>query len=387
MFEQIFSITGMNLRNIPSRWSTSLVVVVGIGGVVAVLVAMLAMATGLENVFSKSIASDRAIAVRTGSDSEMSSNLSLEAARIVATLDGVAMATPELYVVADVPKKNTGTPANMVVRGVEQGSFDIRPEFELSQGRMFETGRNEVIVGVKALAEFAGLDIGSRLVVRDTAWEVVGVFETDGSVDESEVWADMTVVQSAFRRGQSITAVRVLLESIDRYDSVLALVEDDPRLPINLTREEEWYASQAESSTQVIRIFGVAVAVIMSIGAIFAALNTMYSAVASRTFEIATLRAVGFRAGPILVSVLSESMVLAIVGGLAGAVLAYLAFNGFTVSTLSQQSFSMVAFEFSVTPILIFQSLVLSVVLGFIGGIFPAFRAVFLPVTTALRGE
>ncbi len=387
MFEQIFSITGMNLRNIPSRWSTSLVVVVGIGGVVAVLVAMLAMATGLENVFSKSIASDRAIAVRTGSDSEMSSNLSLEAARIVATLDGVAMATPELYVVADVPKKNTGTPANMVVRGVEQGSFDIRPEFELSQGRMFETGRNEVIVGVKALAEFAGLDIGSRLVVRDTAWEVVGVFETDGSVDESEVWADMTVVQSAFRRGQSITAVRVLLESIDRYDSVLALVEDDPRLPINLTREEEWYASQAESSTQVIRIFGVAVAVIMSIGAIFAALNTMYSAVASRTFEIATLRAVGFRGGPILVSVLSESMALAIVGGLVGAALAYLAFNGFTVSTLSQQSFSMVAFEFSVTPTLIVQSLVLSVVLGFIGGIFPAFRAVFLPVTTALRGE
>ena len=387
MFEQIFSITGMNLRNIPSRWSTSLVIVVGIGGVVAVLVAMLAMATGLENVFSKSIASDRAIAVRTGSDSEMSSNLSLEAARIVATLDGVAMATPELYVVADVPKKNTGTPANMVVRGVEQGSFDIRPEFELSQGRMFETGRNEVIVGVKALAEFAGLDIGSRLVVRDTAWEVVGVFETDGSVDESEVWADMTVVQSAFRRGQSITAVRVLLESIDRYDSVLALVEDDPRLPINLTREEEWYASQAESSTQVIRIFGVAVAVIMSIGAIFAALNTMYSAVASRTFEIATLRAVGFRGGPILVSVLSESMALAIVGGLVGAALAYLAFNGFTVSTLSQQSFSMVAFEFSVTPTLIVQSLVLSVVLGFIGGIFPAFRAVFLPVTTALRGE
>lgn len=387
MFEQIFSITGMNLRNIPSRWSTSLVVVVGIGGVVAVLVAMLAMATGLENVFSKSIASDRAIAVRTGSDSEMSSNLSLEAARIVATLDGVAMATPELYVVADVPKKNTGTPANMVVRGVEQGSFDIRPEFELSHGRMFETGRNEVIVGVKALAEFAGLDIGSRLVVRDTAWEVVGVFETDGSVDESEVWADMTVVQSAFRRGQSITAVRVLLESIDRYDSVLALVEDDPRLPINLTREEEWYASQAESSTQVIRIFGVAVAVIMSIGAIFAALNTMYSAVTSRTFEIATLRAVGFRGGPILVSVLSESMALAIVGGLVGAALAYLAFNGFTVSTLSQQSFSMVAFEFSVTPTLIVQSLVLSVVLGFIGGIFPAFRAVFLPVTTALRGE
>ena len=387
MFDQIVSITGMNLRNIPSRWSTSLVVVVGIGGVVAVLVAMLAMATGLERVFSKATSPDRAIAVRTGSDSEMSSNLSMDTARIIATLDGVAFATPELYVVADVPKKNTGTPANMVVRGVEPGSFDIRPEFEIAYGRMFESGRNEVIVGIKALAEFAGLDIGSRLSVRDTSWEVVGIFETDGSVDESEVWADMTVVQAAFRRGQSITAVRVLLDSINSYSSVQQLIEDDPRLPVNLTSEEAWYASQAESSTQVIRIFGIVVAVIMSIGAIFAALNTMYSAVASRTFEIATLRAVGFRGGPILVSVLSESMVLAILGGLAGAALAFFAFNGFTVSTLGQQSFSMVAFEFMVTPALVLQSLVLSVVLGFIGGIFPAFRAVFLPVTTALRGE
>ena len=387
MFDQTAAIVGMSIKSIPSRWSTSIVVIVGIGGVVAVLVAMLAMATGLQNVFTESISPDRALAVRTGSDSEMSSNLSLETARIIAGLEGVAIAVPEIFVVKDVPKKATGTPANLVVRGVEQSSIDIRPEFKIGQGRMFEPGRNEIIVGTKAQAEFAGLEVGSQLLVRETSWEVVGVFETDGSVAESEVWADLTVVQAAFRRQQSITAVRILLDSPDSFALVEELIADDPRLPVDLILEEEWFSSQAESSSQVIEVFGLIVAIIMSIGAIFAALNTMYSAVAARTFEIATLRAIGFRGGPILFSVLSEALVLALIGGLIGAAIAYVVFNGITVSTLSQQSFSMVAFDFAVTPELIVQGLILSIVLGYIGGIFPAFRAVFLPVTTALRGE
>ena len=387
MLEQFLTISVMNIRNIVSRWSSSSVVVVGIAGVVAVLVAMLSMATGISNVFTKSVAPDRALVVRSGSDSELSSNLEGEVARIVAAMDGVAIAAPEVYVVADVPKRATGTPANTVVRGVDLQSFDIRPELKIVEGRMFEPGRNEIIVGVKALAEFAGVDIGNQLIVRDSSWEVVGIFEADGSVAESEIWGDLTVAQAAFRRQQSITVVRVQLESMSDFDMVAALIEDDPRLETDLVNEEDWFSSQSNSSTQVIQIFGVVVAIIMSIGAVFAALNTMYSAVAVRTFEIATLRAMGFGGAPVLVSVMFEAMFLALVGGVIGALVSFLAFNGFTVSTLNQQTFSQVAFEFAVTPELMVTGLVLSLALGFIGGIFPGFRAVLLPVTSALRGE
>ncbi|MCY3884490.1 MAG: ABC transporter permease [Gammaproteobacteria bacterium] len=387
MFEQFLTISAMNIRNIVSRWSSSSVVVVGIAGVVAVLVAMLSMASGISNVFSKSTATDRAVVVRSGSDSELSSNLSGEVGRIVAAMDGVAIAAPELYAVADVPKKATGTPANTVVRGVETLSFDIRPKLKIIEGRMFESGRNEIIVGVKTRAEFEGMDIGNQLIVRESTWEVVGIFEADGSIAESEIWADLTVTQSAFRRQQSITVVRVQFDSPTDFDNVAALIEDDPRLETDFVREEDWFSSQSDSSTVVIRVFGVVVAIIMSIGAIFAALNTMYSAVAARTFEIATLRAIGFGGAPVLVSVMLEAMFLALVGGIIGAAISFLTFNGFTVSTLNQQTFSQVAFDFAVTPELMVAGLVLSLALGFIGGIFPGFRAVFLPVTTALRGE
>lgn len=387
MFQQFFTISAMNIRNVASRWSSSLVVVVGIAGVVAVLVAMLSMASGISSVFTKSIAPDRALVVRSGSDSELSSNLPGESARIVAAMEGIAIAAPEVYVVADIPKRATGTPANTVVRGVDSQSFDIRPELDIVEGRMFEPGRNEIIVGVKARAEFEGVDIGNNLIVRDSSWAVVGIFEAKGSVAESEIWADLTVAQAAFRRQQSITVVRVQLDSPSAFENVESMIEDDPRLDTNLVREEEWFSSQSDASTAVIRIFAVVVAVIMSIGAIFAALNTMYSAVAARTFEIATLRAMGFGGLPVLVSVMLEAMFLALVGGLIGAAISFLTFNGFTVSTLNQQTFSQVAFDFAVTPELMVTGLILSLALGFIGGVFPGLRAVFLPVTTALRGE
>ena len=387
MAGQILSISGMNIKNIPSRWSSSLVVVIGIGGVVAVLVAMLAMAVGLANVFTNSIGADRAVVARSGSDSELSSNLDSDTGRIISTLEGVAVASPELYVVADVPKKATGTPANVVLRGVEPQAFDIRPNLKIVEGRNFEPGRNEVIVGTKAQLEFDNLELGDVMVVRESTWEVVGVFEADGAVEESEIWGDLTSVQGAYRFGQSISIVRLLLDSEAQLSNLQALVEDDPRLPVDVILEQDWFSRQSEQSTQVIRIFGILVAVVMSIGAIFAALNTMYSAVAARTFEIATLRAIGFRSGPILFSVLAEALVLALIGGAIGAAISFFAFNGFTVSTLNQATFSQIAFEFMVTPELVTQGLVLSLGLGFVGGLFPAVRATRLPVTVALRGE
>ncbi len=387
MFQQIFAVTGMNLRNIPSRWSTSLVVVVGIGGVVAVLVAVLSMAAGLANVFDQSVSTDRAVVVRSGSTSELSSNLNFETSQIISTMEGVDIAAPEMYVVADVPKKSTGEPANMVVRGVNTSSFDIRPKLKVVDGRLFETGRNEVIVGVQAHAEFANLDIGSSLEMRESMWQVVGVFEAEGAVSESEVWADLTVAQAAFRRADSITAVRVQLDSPSDFKTVKALIKDDPRLATDMVGEEDWFSTQSETATIVIRVLAYTVAVIMSVGAIFAALNTMYSAVAVRTFEIATLRAIGFRGGAVLTSVMVESLFLALVGGLIGGAIAYFGFNGFTASTLSNVTFSQIAFQFAVTPELLIAGVVLSVALGFVGGVFPAVRAIRLPVTVALRGE
>lgn len=377
----------MNILNIPSRWSSSLVVVVGIGGVVAVLVALLSMASGLTSVFTKSTDSNRAIAVRAGATGEMSSNLNLDEANIVSSLSGIDLSAPEVFVIADIPKKATNTAANLVVRGVSDSSYTIRPELQIVEGRRFEPGRNEIVVGTKAQQEFVGLEMGDIVALREFTWTVVGTFEADGSSIESEIWGDLNSVQSAFRYEGSINSLRLRLSNPLVYEDLVDLIEDDPRLQVDLYSEEEWFEKQSNDNTTVIKYFALIVGVIMSIGAVFAALNTMYTAVASRTFEIATLRAIGFGGFPVVVSVLAESLLLAIFGGCLGATVAYFAFNGFTVSTLDSASFSQIAFDFDVSPMLIMLGIVVSVGLGMVGGFFPAIRAALLPVTSALRGE
>lgn len=377
----------MNILNIPSRWSASLVVVVGIGGVVAVLVALLSMASGLTSVFTNSTDSNRAIVVRSGATGEMSSNLSLDEANIVSTLSGIELSAPEVFVVADIPKKATNTAANLVVRGVSDSSYTIRPELTILDGRRFEPGRNEIVVGTKAQQEFVGLELGDSVVLREFTWTVVGTFEADGSSIESEIWGDLNSVQSAFRYEGSINSLRLRLINSSVHESLIDLIEDDPRLQVELYSEEEWFEKQSDDNTTVIKYFALIVGIIMSIGAVFAALNTMYTAVASRTYEIATLRAIGFGGVPVVISVLVESLFLAIFGGCLGAVVAFFAFNGFTVSTLDSVSFSQIAFDFNVSPTLIALGIVVSVGLGMMGGFFPAIRAALLPVTSALRGE
>lgn len=387
MFAQILEITLMNLRNLPARLGSSSVIVVGIAGVVAVLVGMLSMAAGFTAALEGTGAPGRAIVLRDGSNGELSSGLSVEAFNILKGMDGIRIASDELYVIADVPKRATGTPANLVIRAMRSAGLEIRPEMSVVAGRLFEPGKGEIIVGVKAASEFAGLELGNQVEFRESAWTVVGHFTTKGSAYESEVWADLPVTQAGFRRDGSISSARVQLDDPGLVDQINERIKADPRLDLALKTETEFYAGQAESRAALIDTFGYAVAVIMAIGAVFAALNTMYSAVSTRTVEIATLRALGFSGVPVVISVMIEAVFLALLGGLVGGAAVYLLFDGYTASTLNNASFSQVAFDFAVTPELLTLGIVWALSLGVIGGLFPAVRAARLPITVALRGE
>jgi putative ABC transport system permease protein len=387
MFGQIFEITVMNLRNIRARLGSSSVIVVGIAGVVAVLIGLLSMAVGFARALESTSLENRALIMRDGSNSELSSGLDTQAINIVSRLEGVSVASDELYVIADIPKRETGTPANLVIRGMREAGIEVRPEVEIVSGRMFESGRSELIAGVKAVAEFEGLEIGSTVQFRNSEWTVVGHFETGGSAYESEVWVDLAVAQASFRRGGFVSSMRVLLDDPLEAEALAEQIRQDPRLDLVLKTEEEFYAGQAESRAALINNFGYSVGVIMAIGAVFAALNTMYTAVSSRTVEIATLRALGFGSLPVVVSVIIESLSLALLGGLLGAAIVYLLFDGYTASTLNNASFSQVAFDFAVTPELLQIGITWAMTLGLVGGLFPAIRAARMPITVALRGE
>jgi len=390
---QIVAITLMNLQNLPQRIGTSLVVVVGIAGVVGVLVAVLAMSEGFRYTLASTGRSDRVIMLRAGSDAELSSGVARDQAVLLAALPGVArddtgrpQASAELVVMVDLPRKGETDPNNVPFRGVQRAAFAIRDEARLIEGRRFEPGIREVIVGRKAAAQFAGLAVGSRIAFRDSDWTVVGIFASDGDVHESEIWADAEVAMSAFRRTgyQSVTA-----RLADGSDAGLAAFRNsvgrDPRFSITVLREPEYYAKQATVLSTLINVLGYTVATFMAIGATFGALNCMYSAIASRQVEIATLRAIGFGGAPVVVSVMMEALVLSLVGGAVGGGLAYVYCDGATLSTLNFNTFSQVAFDFRVTPGLLVRGLVWALVIGAAGGLLPAVRAARIPVTEALR--
>ena len=387
MLRQTIEITAMNLRNLPARLGSSSVIVVGIAGVVGVFVALLAMAGGFEAALERGGAPDRAIALRSGSGSEVTSNLNQESVRILSSMEEVARSSTELYMVVDVPKRSGGQVANLVVRGVEPSAFEIRPEVEVFAGRPFAPGTREMIAGRGASAEFQGIDLGATVELRDGEWTITGLFEANASAYESELWADLPVTQSAFRRGGTSQSVRVRVASPDDIEALAERVRADPRLDMEVIAEREFFRGQSDAMSGLIRGFGYTVALIMAVGAVFAALNAMYTAVSTRTVEIATLRALGFGGVPVVVSVIVEALGLGVLGGMLGGAVAYSGFNGFTVSTLNQGSFSQVAFDFAVPPELLVTGLIWAVTLGLLGGLFPAVRAARLPITTALRGE
>lgn len=391
---QILQITWMNLLNIPQRLGTSLVVVIGIAGVVAVLVSVLAMAQGFAHTLASTGRPDRAILLRAGSDAELSSNVTRSQADLVANLptiatnnDGRPLASAELMVITDLPRIGSAEPNNVPFRGVQPAAFALRGELKLIKGRRFSPGVREVIVGKKAAEQFAGLDIGNTIAFRDNDWSVVGHFETGGDVHESEIWADAETALSAFRRTgfQSVT-VKLSDPSAASLNALQASISADPRLRMTALREPDYYAKQSQLLGTLINVLGYTVASFMALGAVFGALNCMYSAIASRQVEIATLRAIGFDGLPVVASVLAEALVLALFGGAAGGAMAYAYCNGATLSTLNFSTFSQVAFEFRVTPTLLAQGMGWAMVIGLAGGLPPAWRAARMEVAAVLRG-
>jgi putative ABC transport system permease protein len=388
---QIAAVTAMNLRNIPERIGSTLVALVGIAGVVMVVIGVLSIAEGFRAVLDESGAEDVAIVLRGGSTDEMGSNFSQEETRIIADAEQITrdadgpLVSAELYVVVDVPLKRTNTPANVPLRGVGGAAAKLREGFELTAGRMFTPGTYEIIVGRGALAQFAGLEVGDNVVSGRIDWLVVGHFRDSGSVAESEIWTDATVLQGAYQRGTSYQSVHARLSSADAFQAFTDRLTTDPRLNVRVLTEREYFSDQSETLIAVISTVGLVIAVLMGLGAVFAALNTMYSAVAARTREIATLRALGFGALPVTLSVLLEAVVIGLVGGLIGVAIAYLALNGVQASTLNFATFSQITFAFTVTPELLVRGLSYSFVLGFFGGLFPGIRAARMPIVTGLR--
>jgi putative ABC transport system permease protein len=390
---QVVQITLMNLRTVPLRLGTSLVVVIGVAGVVGVLVSVLAMSEGFRHTLASTGRAGRVIMLRAGSESELSSGVAREQATLLASLPGIArdgagrpLASAELMVMVDLPRRGQTESNNVPFRGVQPAAYAVRDEVTVVEGRPFERAVREVIVGRKASRQFAGLEVGSRIAFRDSEWTVVGVFASGGDVHESEIWADAEVAASAFRRTgfQSVTAS--LADSSEAgLAAVRSAVARDRRLSINVLREPEYYAKQANVLATLIDVLGYSVAVFMAIGATFGALNCMYSAIASRQVEIATLRALGFGGGPVVVSVLIEALLLALGGGIVGGALAWFYCDGASLSTLNFSTFSQVAFDFRVTRSLLAQGLAWALVIGVVGGLLPAIRAARLPVTVALR--
>ena len=390
-FSQIASVTKFGLLGIPQRRGSVAAAVIGIAGVVTVLVGVLSIAAGFTRVMETSGSPDAAIVLRSGADSEMVSGLSRDTTRIVADAPGVArtpegpLASAELFVIINLPKRSTGTDVNVPFRGVEPAAFKVRDQLKIVEGRAFERGKNEIIVGVGAAREFAGLEVGRTLLIGRYEWPGVGIFSAGGGTAESEIWTDATILQSAYNRGTSYQSVYARLNSPAAFDTFKDALTTDPRLNVKVARQTDYFADQSTMVTKLVTTLGYIVASLMAVGAIFGAMITMYSSVAARTRESATLRARGFGRGAVVVSVMLESIALALAGGASGAGVAYLVFNGFRAATMNWQSFSQVTFAFAVTPQLLAQGIIWATLIGLIGGLLPAIRAARQPVAVALR--
>lgn len=390
--QQAASVAGVGISTLSQRAGSSSVVVIGIAGVVAVLVAMLSMAEGYRETLARTGSDDTAMVLRGASAAEVMSTLDLASINVIEQAPGIAraadgrpLASPETVVAANLPIKG-GKPdedGSVQLRGVGDRAWQVRPQIKIVQGRKFETGKREVVVGSGAQRQFAGMEVGKQIRLGSELWAVVGIFKAGDAMD-SEVWADADMVASTYRRGASRNAVIAKLSDAKQFKAFKAALAGDPRLQVDTTTTAEYFAKQSEAMTKVIRIIGIVVGSIMAIGAVFGALNTMFATVATRAREIATLRAIGFRGLPVVVAVMLETMLLALLGGLIGGALAWLIFNGYTASTIAG-GVGQLTFDFRVTGELLWSGLKWALAIGFVGGLFPALRAATLPVTSALR--
>jgi putative ABC transport system permease protein len=388
--KQTFAVTWMNLRSIPTRFITSLVIVVGIGLVVGVLVTMLSMTKGIEYTFKGTGSESRALLLSAGTNAELSSYIDPGMVSLLRELPGIKrdaagkpLSSAELMVITEL--KRNGGDVNVALRGVEAQGLAMRPEVKLVEGRAFKPGLREVIAGRAATKQFSGITVGSKLEFRASEWTVVGIFESGGDAHESELWTDADTARSAFGR-PGASSVLAQMDGPQGLQPLKDTIKADPRFQIDALAERGYFTSQSAQTTDNINTFVTILTVIMAFGAVFGALNTMYSAVASRQIEIATLRAIGFSGAPVLVSVLAEAVVLALLGGAIGAAIAWLLFDGLTTSTLGGANFTQVAFSFAVTPGLVERGLSWALAIGLIGGFFPALKAIRQPVAEALRG-
>jgi putative ABC transport system permease protein len=391
VIRQIGAVVAMNLRNLPQRFGSSLVIVIGSAGVVAMLVAVLAMAAGMSKTLQGTGRDDRAIVLRNGSASESGSALNRNAARIVLDApgikkdaDGKPLLTAEPLRLLKLFRRDDGSEVTAVLRGLGAQAPLVRPEMKIIEGRMFRPSINELIVGKAAKAQYRGTEIGSRIATRTATWLVVGTFTTNGDAHESELMADADTVMSS-DNGSTYGSITVLLDAPSSLRTLRDSLTSNPGLRVDVTRERDYFSRQSNAVSRLLWVLVYVVGSIMGLGALFGALNTMYSAVSARTTEIATLRAIGFGSMAIVVSVLIEALLLAAAGGILGVGAAWLFFNGRTVSTTQGSAYAQLIFDISVTLQLALIGVAVAGVIGFIGGLFPAWRAARLPVATALR--
>jgi len=390
---QVAAVTLINIKSMPQRFWLSLSTVMAIALVVVVLLSFLAMANGFQQTLTSSGADDVAIVLRGGSQAEINSTVARDQVRLLEEAPGIArdadgkpLLSAELYLVVDGVKRSSQTKANLPLRGIGTAGAAVRKGIRIVEGRMFNTGANEIVVGKALLREFQGLEIGQVVPFATSRWTVVGIFEANGSVFESEIWADLPVVQSLFNRNNIFQTVRARLQTPAALDALQRFVDADPRLKLDVKSEAAYFAEQASQTSDLIQKLGWPLSITMALGALAGALNTMYSSVAARAAEIATLRAIGFGGFPAFIGTLVESLILAALGGLLGSIATTLAFQGFSASTLGA-SFTQVVFSFSLSPALVIEALLLALAVGFAGGLLPALRAARLPIVAGLSGS
>lgn len=389
---QIWAVIRINVKSIPQRFWMSSSTVLAIALVVAVLLGFLAMANGFQKTIKGTGSTSVAIILRAGSQAELNSVLTRDQQRIIEEAPGIAarnetpLASGELYVVVDGVKKASNTKANLPLRGISAQGLAVRDGVSIVEGRMFSPGSNEVVVGAALLREFSGFELGREVRFGTSTWKVVGVFEAEGSVFESELWGDLPVIQSLFNRGNSVQVIRARLTSPDSITALQDALKDDPRLDVDVFSEAEYFADQAAQTTGLIQYLGWPLGIAMALGALAGALNTMYSSVAARASEIATLRAIGFGGFPSFVGTLIEALVLAVLGAILGVLFAWAVFDGFSASTLGG-SFTQVVFTFRLGPSVVLQAIILALTVGLIGGFLPALRAARQPIAAAFNAE
>ncbi|MFZ5609075.1 MAG: ABC transporter permease [Pseudomonadota bacterium] len=390
LWNQTAAVAAMNVKGLPQRRWPALATIVAIAVVVAVMMAFLSMAEGFKKTVAGTGAHDMALIMREGSQAELNSGLTAEQVKLIAEApgvarqDGVPQASFELYVIVDGVKRSTGTSVNLPLRGMGPEGLALRPGIRIVEGRMFTPGVNELVVGRAAQGQFSGLEVGEHVTFGKTRWQVVGAFDAGGSVFESELWADVRVVQNMYNRGNTYQSVRARLDGVDALERIEAYAKADPRLNLSIQTEADYFAQLSKPLIRLIQWVGYPLAVIMALGALAGALNAMYSSVAARQREIVTLRAIGFGGLSTFVGTMAEAVILTLAGTLLGMGAAYLFFDGLSASTLGQ-SFTQVVFDFDVSPALAGQAALLALGIALIGGFFPALRAARQPVVDAFR--